>query len=286
MDLNGKILVETDWLAENLGKPGLVVLDCTWYPPSKERDPSAEFVTEHIPGALFFDILEIRDKKTDLPHMFPSPEEFSFHMRNLGISDQDTVIIYDTKGVWTATRGWWMLKIMGHKNVAVLNGGLPKWKQEGRAVESGAADKRPLSNYNTAYQAARVLSKEQMSDIVAQRSRIIVDARGVPGFTGNVEERDPAERYGHLPGARNLPDDDVVTEAGTLKTGETLEDVFRGAGVDTGKPIVMMCLTGITASLVGFSLLVNGHDDVVLYDGCWKEWQGDHSLPIEEGEAA
>ncbi len=286
VDLQGQKLVETDWLAANLGAPGLVVVDCTWYPPSKERDPAAEFLQERIPGAVFYDLLEIRDKNTDLPHMIPPPDEFSRHMRNMGISDTDTVILYDTKGVWTAARGWWVFTIMGHKNVAVLNGGLPKWKAEGRPIESGPPKQRPLTHYNPQFQSHLVLSKEQMLDVVNSGSRVIVDARGPAGFTGNVEDKNPEERYGHVPGARNVPDDYVVTEAGTLKTGAELEQVFVDAGVDTSKPIAMMCLTGITASLVGFALVNNGHNDVVQYDGCWKQWQADHSLPIETGEAA
>ena len=206
-------------------------------------------------------------------------------MRNLGISDTDTIVIYDTKGVWTATRGWWVFTIMGHKNVAVLNGGLPKWKAEGRSLEGGKPAARPLTHYNPNFQKHLVLSKAEMADVSSSGSRVIVDARGPAGFTGNVEEKSPEERYGHVPGARNVPDDDVVTEAGTLKTGAELEQVFAKAGVDTTKPVVTMCLTGITASLVGFSLVNNGHGDVVQYDGCWKEWQADHDLPIESGEA-
>ena len=285
MDLNGLKLVETEWLAENLGKEGMVVVDCTWYPPSRERDPAAEFYSERIPGAVFYDPLEIRDKNSNLPHMIPPPDEFSNHMRNLGITNSDTVIIYDTKGVWTATRGWWVFTIMGHKNVAVLNGGLPKWKAEGRPIESGKPTQKPLTLYNPSYQKHLVLTKAQMADAVERRSRVVVDARGPAGFTGRVEEKNPDERYGHVPGARNVPDDDVVTEQGTLKTGEALAAVFANAGVDVNRPITMMCLTGMTASLVGFALVNEGHHDVVQYDGCWKEWQADHSLPIEEGAA-
>ena len=285
VDLKGQTLVETDWLAANLGADGLVVVDCTWYPPSKERDPAAEFLKARIPGAIFYDPLEIRDKSSDLPHMIPPPDEFSNHMRNLGITNSDTVILYDTKGVWTATRGWWVFTIMGHKNVAVLNGGLPKWQAEGRQIESGKPKQRPLTLYNPDYQKHLVLTKEEMARVVEDRSRVIVDARGPAGFTGNVENPDPNERHGHVPGARNVPDDDVVTEQGTLKTGEELAAVFAGAGVDVNRPIAMMCLTGMTASLVGFALVNAGHRDVVQYDGCWKEWQADHALPIEQGEA-
>ena len=276
-------LTETDELARDLDAPDLVIIDASWHMPSDGRNARGEYREEHIPGAIFFDIDEISDTKSSLPHMLPPPEKFSSRMRSMGIGDGARVVIYDSRGLFSAARVWWTFRVMGVEDVSVLNGGLPKWKREGRPLQSGEPPHRTARHFTARRNLDLVRDVSDVKKIVKDKSAEIVDARAPERFAGTALEPRPGLRSGHIPGARNVPFSRLLNKDGTLRSPDELERVFAEAGVDLGKPIVASCGSGITASVVALALAEIGHRRAAVYDGSWSEWGADPSLPVETG---
>jgi thiosulfate/3-mercaptopyruvate sulfurtransferase len=271
-------LVSTDWLAAHL--KDVRVVDASWYMPDEKREPAKEFEASHIPGAVFFDIDGIADHATGLPHMLPSPGEFSKAVGGLGIGDGETVVVYDGSGIFSAPRVWWTFKAMGHDKVKVLDGGFPKWKREGGAVETGPA--QPKTKFFTAIAKPAILRDfAQVMDIVAGRSAQMVDARSAARFKAEEPEPRAGVRGGHMPGALNVHYRKLIAEDGTLKPVEELRAAFDA--VDLGRPIVTTCGSGLTAAILMLALDEIGARDVALYDGSWTEWGGRPDAPVVTG---
>ena len=284
-EFNSDAVVSTEWLAEHLAAPDVRVIDATYYLPHEGLDPRHEFALQHIPGAVFFDIDEIADSASDLPHMLPAPEKFSSKVRKLGLGDGVRLVVYDQRGLFSAPRVWWTFRHFGHDDVAVLDGGLPKWLAEGRAVEDGPA--RPVERHFTARTNSFMLrDKEQMRSNIESRREQVLDARGRGRFEGSEPELWPGRRQGHIPGSLNLPYTDLI-EPGTqtLRPAEELRSLFAAAGLDMKRPVVTTCGSGITAAVLALGLHVAGHRDVALYDGSWAEWGLPGDTPVETGPA-
>jgi thiosulfate/3-mercaptopyruvate sulfurtransferase len=265
-------LVSTDWLAERLGEPGLVVCDCSFHLPVDGRDATAEYRSARIPGARFFDIETIADRSTGLPHMLPTASAFAEMVGALGIDNDSTVIFYDQKGLFSAARGWWMMAVFGHDRAAVLDGGLPKWRAEGRPVDSAAPTAVPAASFTPRPQPELVRDFAAMRDLVRSDSAVILDARGASRFAGTVPEPRPGLRSGHMRGARNLPFTELLAEDGTMLPPDQLRDRFAAVGADGARPVVTSCGSGVTAAVLSLGLAVAGLPRGALYDGSWAEW--------------
>lgn len=277
-------LVSTDWLAAHLKDPDLRVLDASWYLPDAGRDPHAEYEAAHIPGARFFDIEEISDARSDLPHMAPPVEKFMSRMRGMGVGDGHQVVVYDGAGLFSAARVWWLFRLMGHPNVAVLDGGLPKWQAEGRPVE----DLPPLPrerHMTVRFQNHYVRDVTQVSAASKLGLPQIVDARSAARFRGEAPEPRPGMRGGHIPGSRNVPFGTLLKDDGTMKDAGDLKATFEAAGVDLAKPVITTCGSGVTAAVLSLALERLGHRDHALYDGSWAEWGMFSTVPVATGDA-
>lgn len=274
-------LVASDWLAANLGAPGVRVVDASWHMPATGRDGRAEFVERHIPGAVYFDIDAIADKASDLPHTLPDAETFAAAVGALGIASDDRVIVYESQGLFSAGRVWWMFRAMGHDKTAVLDGGLAKWRTEERPIESGEA--RPArATFRATAVPALVRGRQDMLANVESRAVQVLDARAPGRFAGTDPEPRAGLRSGHIPGSLNLPYPALVdAESGTLLPADALRAVFEGAGIDLARPVITTCGSGVTAAALALGLYLLGRDDTAVYDGSWTEWGGRDDTPVE-----
>lgn len=278
-------LVSTEWLAEHLSDANVRLLDATFKLPGILPLPKDDYLASHIPGAVYFDVDAVSDHSNPLPHMFPSAEQFGRDVGGLGISNGDTVVIYDS-GSWVAApRVWWMFLSYGHRDVRILNGGLKKWRAEGRPVESGEVKAR-AATFHASYDERRVRSIEQMIANVKSRAEQVVDARAADRFEGRAAEPRPGIRSGHIPGALNLPYNNLFDAAtGTMKPLDELRKAFALAGVDTAKPIVTSCGSGVSAAVLTLALYRLGVENAALYDGSWSEWGKADGPAIATGPA-
>ncbi|MFP7569548.1 3-mercaptopyruvate sulfurtransferase [Marivita sp. S2033] len=278
-----RTLVSTEWLAAHMRDPDLRILDGSCYMPGSGRDAKAEYHAGHIPGARFFDIDDISDSRSDLPHMAPPIEKFASRMRAMGVGDGHQVVVYDGSGQFSAARVWWLFKLMGQKDVAVLDGGLPKWVAEGREIE----DLPPMvrdRHITVRRQAHLVKDVTQVSAACKLRDYEIIDARSPGRFRGEEEEPRAGLRAGHIPGSKNVHYSSLLNDDQTMKSPKETRAIFEAAGVDLGKPVITTCGSGVTAAILSLALERMGKDDHSLYDGSWTEWGMSPTLPVATGD--
>jgi thiosulfate/3-mercaptopyruvate sulfurtransferase len=269
-------------LAKNLSDPDLRILDASWYLPAQNRDPKAEYTAGHIPGARLFNIDDVSDSNSDLPHMAPPVEIFMSRMRALGVGDGHRVVVYDGAGLFSAARVWWLFRHMGNTNIAVLNGGFPKWIADGHPVETISPTIRD-----------RHMTATRNSDLVRDVTQValasklnqaeIVDARAAERFRGDVPEPRQGLRAGHIPNSKNVPFKTLLNDNETMKSVADLKEIFESAGVDLSRPIITSCGSGVSAAVLSLALEIIGHRDHALYDGSWTEWGSYDDLKVEQG---
>lgn len=274
--------VTTEWLEQNRNDPRLVIVDGSWYLPAMKREPMDEYLAAHIPGAVYFDIDEIADHSTDLPHMLPTAETFALHMTRLGIADGMKVVVYDGAGLFSAPRVWWTFKLFGVKDVSILEGGFPQWKAEGRPVESGMTKRAPAK-----------FTAKKSNDLVADLARVeqaldtkstqVVDSRPADRFRGEAAEPRAGVRSGHMPGSRNVPAGSLV-KGGRLVSEQEIMAALKSGGVDTSKPVITSCGSGVSAAVLWLALDEIGKTPQALYDGSWSEWGTREDKPIATGK--
>lgn len=275
-------LVTTQWLASELSAPDLRILDATWFLPAEGRDAAAEFAAGHIPGAVFFDINAIADQSSSLPTMLPSPEQFAAQIGALGVATGDRVVLYDNAPHHTATRAWWMLRSFGI-DAAIVDGGLAKWKAEGRRVLSGKPAPSPAT-VAVRQNATLVRTLDQVKANLTSHAEQLVDARSAVRFTGQETETRPGLASGHIPGSANIPYSSFFNPDGTWKHIPTLRLLFEDEGIEVERPVIATCGSGISAAVVVFALHLLGHP-AALYDGSWTEWGADPTTPKATGAA-
>ena len=276
-------LVTTEWLAQELGKPGLIVFDATKYLPNEPKDGRTEYLRCHIPAARYFDIDQIADSDTDLPHMVPSAGRFGALMRELGVSNTSRVVFYDQKGLASAARGWWLMGLFGHDAAAVLDGGLPKWLAERRPTGDGQAAAPVPGDFRPDLRATRLRGIGDVLHNVTSRGERVLDARAAGRFSGAVPEPRAGMRSGHIPGSVNLPYTDLLHPDGTFRSADELRDRFEQAGVNGRHPVVTSCGSGVTACILTLGLHLAGFPEGAVYDGSWTEWGGRSDTPVEVG---
>ena len=277
-------LVSTDWLQEALGSADLRIIDATIFLPNSGRNARAEYEAEHIPGAVFMDLDEIVDSASPLPHMLPREAKFASRMQTLGLGEGNRFLVYDNSPLHSAARAWWMLRSFGARHVAILDGGLQKWKAEGRPLESGTRDVRS-AHFTARLDEEAVADLAYVSGLVHSDAHEIVDARPETRFGGEDAEPRRGVEAGHIPGSKNLPQSSLFNSDNSWKRGDELRRVFEEAGVDLSKPMVTTCGSGVTAAVLLFGAHLLGKEDVKLYDGSWSEWGADPSTPKATGRA-
>lgn len=282
MSEKSSFVVSAEWLQNHLGSPGLSIVDASWYLPATGRNAFAEYEAAHIEGAIFFDQDKIVDVNSELSHTLPSPEDFACFASAMGISNEDTIVVYDGPGFFSAPRVWWMFRLMGAEKVFVLDGGFDGWKKEGRPVSAKKTKIAPCT-FHVSYHDDRVVFLEEMREIVAWRLMQIVDARGAGRFTGEEPEPRPNMKSGHMPGARNIPSS-LFSHEGKFKSLPELKEIMLNAGVDPQKPVVTTCGSGVTAAVVALALESLGNKKARLYDGSWSEWGALLDTPVERGK--
>ncbi len=280
---NSPWVVETEWLAKHIEAPDIVVLDGSMHLPNTGRDARAEFAEQRIPGALFFDVDDISDTSDPLPHMLPSPEKFSSCVKKLGIGNGTRIVVYDSLGLFSAARVWWMFQIMGHSDIAILNGGLPKWIADDLELEDGPVRQPRSSHFTSRFQASKVKSLDDVLKTVrSDNPAQIVDARAAQRFAGTVAEPRPGLKSGRIPGSCNVHYSSLLEENGTLKNSDDIKQAFIDGGIDPNKPVITTCGSGVTAAVLVLGLgLIGKNKSVSLFDGSWTQWGSAEGVPIE-----
>ncbi len=277
--MNNDPIVSPGWLAEHINAPDLRVIDATWFLPGDQRNAKELYDTRRIPGAIFFDIDEISDTNSALPHMLPSPEKFASRMKKLGIGDGCRIVVYDSQGLFSAARVWWTFRVMGHEDVAVLDGGFPAWERGGYEIETGAPQHRMERHFTARMRSDLVRNLSDMRRAV-EGGASILDARPAPRFRGEAPEPRAGLKSGHMPGAKSVPSGSLVNENGQLRSVDELRAIFLGAGADPSKPALCTCGSGITAAIIALALARLGRWDAAIYDGSWAEWGSRDDTPI------
>ena len=275
-------LVTTEWLAAELGKTDIRVIDATLFLTPHGRDARAEFESAHIPGAVFFDIDEVSDTTSPLPHMLPPPEKFASRMQALGLGDGSRIIVYDNSPLRSAARVWWMLTLFGAHEVAILDGGFAKWVAEGRATESGKPIVRHR-HFTVWADKSLVRDSKQMTENLRTKAEQVIDARSAGRFAGTEPEPRAGLRSGHIPGSKNLPFDTLVNDDGTYKSLDAIKAAFDASGIDFAKPVIGTCGSGVTSAVLAFAATLIGHPKMAIYDGSWSEWGASATNPVVTG---
>ncbi len=283
-DLPPDPVVSCAWLAERLDAPDIRVIDATWFMPGDPRDAKAIYAERRIPGAIFFDIDEIADTSSDLPHMLPPPEKFASRMKKAGVGDGCRVVIYDNHGIFSAARVWWTFRVMGHEDVVVLDGGFPAWERGGFPIETGAPQQRMARHFTPRMRHDLVRNLADVQRAIESGGRTpILDARAAPRFRGETPEPRAGLRSGHMPGARNVPFASLLTGEGALKSADELKQAFDAAGLDAKAAPICSCGSGLTAAVIALALARIGRWDAAIYDGSWTEWGGREDTPVVTG---
>ncbi|KLN61526.1 3-mercaptopyruvate sulfurtransferase [Kiloniella spongiae] len=275
-------VVSTEWLADHLEAPDVRVVDGTYYLPNENKDARILYQEAHIRNAIFFDIDDISDTDNPLPHMIPSDIKFASKVRKLGLGDGNRIVVYDQRGLFSAARVWWMFRLFGHKDVAVLDGGLPKWLSEHRPVDDNTVHPGER-HFTPRFNSFLIRDKEQLLRNIETGKEQVLDARASGRFKGEVPEPRAGIRSGHIPDSYNLPFTNLFKEDGTLKASQDIKSTFEKAGIDYNKPVVTSCGSGVTAAVLSLGLELTGHKKTSLYDGSWSEWGQEGDTPVVSG---